>query len=778
MKTLITVLLAVLIGPFNSLTAVAHSPAPAVQTRDNWRSVRTNNLFVIGNVDAEKLRQVAAWLEFFHSAFGRLVSRNVLDSSVPTTVILFRDEASFMPFKPLYQGRPANVSGFFQPGEDVNYIAISLDPRERDPFSTAFHEYVHLHLKDNVPGVPLWLNEGLAEFYGSIQFSGGEATLGAPLNHYIRLLREQEMLPLTTLFSIGTNSPHYNEQEKSGVFYGESWALVHYLMLGGSNNRQEQFRLFLHQISRGDAPAKALEQSFGMSLADIEKELKAYVRRGDFPAMRIASADPEAYASYTAMQRSSLTDGEANYYLGDLLFHINREADAERYFKQAIALEPSFLPAHTSLGMIYVYQRRYSDAKKHLEKATTSPQNYLIHYLYAFVLSREGVTTDGRISDYSKETAAVMREHLLKSIKLAPQYAASHYLLALVDLVTGEHLDEALQMAQRAQQLAQGKANYSLLLAQIHLRRSEQVEARNILESLARSSDKATRSEAQNLLDSLSQTNTGASGSRNTASSRAVSGAMISEPVETGSSPRMIGGSSSGVAIRDGTTIESSGSLPSVDDVLNRYVKAMGGTAAINKVTSHIITGTLDVSGISRGGSFETYAQAPNRMVVVMKAHPFGTVKTGYDGKSGWYSADAGVRLVKGVELAILQRDADFYAPLRTKNNYVKVTVPGMSKIGYRDVYVLDLQPATGPLERLYLDAQTYLPVRMNTVRTVGRAAEPVEVYFDDWREVDGIKYPFSISQNSRSVKLAFTVKEIRQNVTIDAKMFEPPSSR
>jgi hypothetical protein len=216
MKSVITIALAVLIAV--SFNSTASNSTAATQSRDNWRSVRTNNLFVIGNADPEKLRQVAAWLEFFHAAFAQLVSRNVLDSSVPTTVILFRDEASFAPFKPLYQGRPANLAGFFQPGEDVNYIAISLDPHERDPFSTAFHEYVHLHVKDNIPGAPLWLNEGLAEFYGTMQFSGSEAVLGAPLNYYIRLLREHEMLPLTTLFSIGTNSPHYNEQEKSGVF--------------------------------------------------------------------------------------------------------------------------------------------------------------------------------------------------------------------------------------------------------------------------------------------------------------------------------------------------------------------------------------------------------------------------------------------------------------------------------------------------------------------------------------------------------------------------------
>jgi tetratricopeptide (TPR) repeat protein len=769
MKTLITLLLVVSIAATTSFTTVAGYSSP--QTRDNWRSVRTNNLFVIGNADPEKLRQVAAWLEFFHSAFGRLVSRNVLDASVPTTVILFRDEASFTPFKPLYQGRPANVAGFFQPGEDLNYIAISLDAGERDPFSTAFHEYVHLHLRDNVPNTPLWLNEGLAEFYGTMQFAGGEVTLGAPLNHYIRLLRDQEMLPLASLFSIGTNSPHYNEQEKSGIFYGQSWALVHYLMLGGGNNRQEQFRRFLSQISRGDAPARALEDSFGMTLAAVENELKAYVRRGEFASLRIASADPEAYASYTAMQRTSLTEAEANFYLGDLLFHINREADAERYLKQAIALDPKLLQAHAALGLIYVYQRKYADAKKHLQRATESQQSYLIHYLYAFVLSREAVNSNGRITDYSPESAALMREHLLKSIKLSSSYAPSHYLLALVDVVTNERLDEALEMAQKARQLAPGKTSYALLVAQIHLRRSETAEARNILEPLTRSSDTAVRSEAQDLLDSLSQTNSG--GIRG--SSRRVSSAMIAEPAETGSSPRMIGGSSSGVTIRDGNTIESSGSLPSVDEALAKYVEALGGDAALKKITSHVVTGTVDIGGVSRGGSFETHAQAPDKTVTVIEAYPIGKLTFAVNGKRGWHTADEKVTWLKGMELATVQREADYFAALRIKMNFAKVTLAGRSKIGYRDVYVLDMQPAVGPLERLYLDAQTYLPVRLNTMRSLGGNVQPVEVYFDDWREIGGIKYPFSISQSSVSLKLSFTVKEIRQNVAIDAKVFQPP---
>ena len=730
MKIFIALFLAVLC----TLQTGAVQAKPAPQIRDNWRSVRTNNLFVIGNADPEKLRQVATWLEFFHSSFARLVSRNVLNPSVPTTVIVFRDDASFTPFKPLYQGRPANVAGFFLPGDDVNYIALSLDPTERDPYAIAFHEYVHLHLRDNVPNAPLWLNEGLAELFGSLQFSGNDALLGVPLNSYIRILREHELLPLETLFSIGTNSPHYNEQDKTGVFYGESWALVHYLMLG-DRGRQEQFRRFLQQVNRGDNVAKAIEDSFGMTLDRLEEDLRTYVRRGELTAQRIAGVnDPQAYASYTAMQRSSLTEGEANYYLGDLLLQQGRGADAERYLKQAIALDPAFIPSYTSLGMLYVRQRRYADAKKYLQKAAATPQTYMVHYLYAYLLSREGISADGIVSEYSAENAALIREQLQRAIKLEPNQAPAHHLLAVVDYIRNERLDEALEAAQKAHQLAPADKNYSELLDRIQLARTDPTGAR--------------RSREQ------------------------VKSTALAEPPKVGSS-RMLGGESSGMVVNDGQSVTNSVSL-TVDEVLTRLVDAVGGTAAMKAVNSRVTKGTLDITGVSRGGVFESYAAAPNKAFTLLQAHPLGTVKLGFNGRTGWTTSATGKRLLKGAELAKLQRDSDFYAWLNIKSVYAKVTLPGMSKIGYRDVYVLDLQPATGPVERLYLDAKTFLPVRINFVSVVGTVSEAVETYLDDWREVDGIKYPFTISERFSKLTLMFTVKEIKHNVAIDTRMFEP----
>lgn len=703
------------------------------QTRDSWRSVRTNHLFVIGDTDPESLRRVAVWLEYFHSAFARVVSRNPIESATPTTVIVFRDISSFEPFLPVYQGRVRPIAGFFLSGADVNYIALTLDPRGGDPFSTAFHEYVHLHTKDNIPNCPLWLNEGLAELYSSLQFSGSEVLIGTPNPVYLYLLRQLDLLPLKTLFSIDTTSPHYNEQQKAGIFYGESWALVHYLILG-DRSRQDQFKQFLQRLAQGDDAAKAIEGAYGITLDQLEQELAAYVRRGNMTAQRITGViDPRTYSSYTATQRSTLTDSEALYYLADLSLHIGRYNAAERGFKEAVARDPDFLPAHAALGVMYARQQRYEEAKKYLQKATSAPQSYEVHYLYAYVLSREGISANGEVSRYSREHAALIREQLLRSIKLAPNYAPAHYLLAVVNFVAGERLDEALEMAQKAQQLSPANKNYAELVEDIKQFRAGNTTARDRREPI--------ESDA------------------------------IAAP-ERPTSSRLLGGESGPVAINDGGTVDSSGSLPTIDEITNRFLEAIGGATAVKAVTTRVIKGTVDVIGVSRGGTFETYFSAPNKGLSIMKVTPTELTKAGYNGSVGWVQTGGAVRTLKGLELESVQSDADFYAMLNLKNSYPKMVLRGKSKIGYREVYVIDLRPGG---DRLFIDEETYLPVRMNRSLMQGGVSVPIEIYYDDWRTFEGLLLPYTITYSYGKRTMMLNVKEIQNNVAIDGKIFERP---
>ena len=192
-------------------------------------------------------------------------------------------------------------------------------------------------------------------------------------------------------------------------------------------------------------------------------------------------------------------------------------------------------------------------------------------------------------------------------------------------------------------------------------------------------------------------------------------------------------------------------------------------------VTSRVTKGSLDVVGVSRGGTYETYAVAPNKSLTVMQPSPAETIKVGYNGSIAWIQTNTSVRLLKGAELVSMQNDSDFYTLLHLKDKYAKLTLAGKSKIGYREVYVIDMQPVNGAAERLFLDAQTYLPVRMNTVRVVQGFSVPVEIYYDDWREADGIKVPYVITHTYQKRTILMTVNEVKNNVPVDEKIFEKP---
>jgi len=207
--------------------------------------------------------------------------------------------------------------------------------------------------------------------------------------------------------------------------------------------------------------------------------------------------------------------------------------------------------------------------------------------------------------------------------------------------------------------------------------------------------------------------------------------------------------------------------MPSLEEVIDKYVQAVGGATALNAVTSRVVKGTLDVVGVSRGGTFETYIVAPNKALSIMQPGPKETVKVGYNGRIGWMQTPTGVRTLKGADLDAVQNDSDFFRILNLKSAYAKLTLVGKSKIGYRDVYVIDMQPASGTADRLFVDAATYLPVRMNTMRA--------EIYYDDWREVDGLKLPYMITHSLQKRTMTLTVKEIKSNLPVDAKIFERP---
>lgn len=472
------------------------APTADARAKDNWVSVRSRNFFLIGNASETEIRQVAGRLEQFREVFSRLFDGASLSSPVPTTVIVFKNDKSYAPFK-----TGANTAGYFQSGPDVNYITLTTEGRgEQDPFAVIFHEYTHLLISNTTKNAPTWFSEGLAEYYSTAAVSDDQKfVLGKPIGSHIYLLRQSRLLPLKTLFAVDRESPFYNEREKQSVFYAQSWALMHYLILGKGAQRVNQIGAFLDALTANAEVEVAFKQAFEVSFDQMERELYDYIRKDRYS---IVSGHFTQKVDFDRdLVAAPITDAEAQAYLGDLLLHSNR-ADAEIYLKKALELNPNLAMARAALGMLRVREGRIAEARFNLEKAVeANSQNYLIHYYYAFALSRADSASQDFITGVSPEQAKRMRTHLNKAIELRPDFLDSYGLLAYVNLVSQSNLDESERILKRIVAASPARGDLAFMLAQVHIAKDDYTSARELLLKLSDNKrDVELRQKAQNLL--------------------------------------------------------------------------------------------------------------------------------------------------------------------------------------------------------------------------------------------------------------------------------------
>ena len=219
----------------------------------------------------------------------------------------------------------------------------------------------------------------------------------------------------------------------------------------------------------------------------------------------------------------------------------------------------------------------------------------------------------------------------------------------------------------------------------------------------------------------------------------------------------------------------SNARLPTLDSVLAKYVAAIGGRDAQRRITSRVSKARVDVPGVSFGGKLEIYAKAPNKSLTVRDVEPGGLVMEGFDGRTGWTVGGANVDVDNQLDRTTLAA-ADFYREIKLPELYSRLKLVGKQKESFRDVYVVEAVPRNGAAENLYFDVESGLLVRRDVVRQSPRGPVKAEVYFSDWREVDGVKLPFKVTQVMPKMKFVITFDDVKQNVPIDEGMFRDPN--
>jgi hypothetical protein len=222
------------------------------------------------------------------------------------------------------------------------------------------------------------------------------------------------------------------------------------------------------------------------------------------------------------------------------------------------------------------------------------------------------------------------------------------------------------------------------------------------------------------------------------------------------------------------------------DDIVEKHLTAMGGRAALEKLTSRVMTGIISVStpGGDLSGSIEVYNKVPNksRTLIKIDASQFGLGQIVQDqrfnGTSG-YAIDTlnGNREMAGDQLAVA-RTITFPSPLlKYKDAGIALELIGREKAGDRDAYVLRFAPKTGPSARLFIDAETYLLVKTVVTVNVPQIGGDVEqtVVVSDYRDIDGVKVAYQTRSSNQFQTVSATATTIEQNTSVDDGMFSKP---
>ena len=212
-------------------------------------------------------------------------------------------------------------------------------------------------------------------------------------------------------------------------------------------------------------------------------------------------------------------------------------------------------------------------------------------------------------------------------------------------------------------------------------------------------------------------------------------------------------------------------SPPTVDQILENYINALGGKAAIQKVSSRISKGTVKVPGVALSGTVEIYEKAPNKQLVIVQVPGLGAMRRGFNGTVGWIEEPLSdePRDLKGGELVSARRDADFYQAIRLRELYPRMMFKGREVFGGGETYVLEA-PRGGNPRRWYFDIVTGLLIGT----TSSEGGELNEEGYADYRAVDGIKLPFTMRRADLD-DAVITISEVKHNIPIDDQRFEKP---
>ena len=423
-----------------------------------WVKVRTEHFELFTTAGERKGKEAVAYFEQVRTLFVGLSIKRAT-SGHPVRIIAFQSEKEFAPY------RPNNyASAFYQPAPDQDYIVMRSFAEEDYPL--ALHEYMHLIVSRSGWKLPVWLNEGIADVYSTLKPTGKKLEIGGMMPGRMQTLQTTKLIPLADLMSVDQRSPLYNERDRAGIFYAESWALTHMLMM--TEEYRPKFGIFANALDMGLDPETALERAYDRSLPQMQAALEHYIQGGRFNA---GIFDKQLRKASEAPASEPATGLEVGMALAEVQANLGRSADAlERYRSLASANPESPLP-WIAAGKLELKSGNRDAARQDFAKAVAmNTKDARTYFNYALLLY--GV---------EPQNPAVVSS-LVKAIELEPANADAHEFLAN-RLASQGQFGPALEHLRAIRNPKPDHAHqYFQLLGYVNFRLGNQEEARNAVQ--------------------------------------------------------------------------------------------------------------------------------------------------------------------------------------------------------------------------------------------------------------------------------------------------------
>jgi tetratricopeptide (TPR) repeat protein len=448
---------------------------PARAAGVQWFEVTSPHFVVLTDASEKQGRQVATQLERMRAVFHLLVPTASDSAGSPIIVLALKNKAGFDALEEqsyLVKGQLQRV-GVFLRAPDKNYILLRLDGGGEHPYATIYHEYTHYMLRNASQWIPLWLNEGLAQFYQNSNIEEKDVLAGEPDANNILYLRQRQLLPLKTLLAVDASSPYYHEEQKGSVFYAESWALTHYLEITDQQTHQHRVQDYAELLVKKVDPQVAAEQAFG-DLTKLQNSLNWYVNQAQYQMFRVRT---EITIDESGFKSRGISRTDADATRADVMVHMQRTKDAETLLGSVLEEDPKNALANESMGYLKFREGNIDAARKwYGEAVKLDSKSYLAQYYYA-VMSLQS-------PDEVQEEA--IEKSLRASIQLNPKFAPAYDALASLVSRDPARRGEAHMLNVQAIGLEPDNLNYRLNAASVLLNARQFSAALNVLRAAGR----------------------------------------------------------------------------------------------------------------------------------------------------------------------------------------------------------------------------------------------------------------------------------------------------